>query len=192
MIGPSGAALSVDRLLARRRGQAAPEPSVSANLALRLMQVHFCIIYLTAGLSKLLGGTWWSGTAVWWTLANYEFAPLRLPIYYEALRWMARHRLIWELVMTSGVLYTLVLEISFPYLVWKRELRWLMVLGSVLLHTFIGLFMGLVTFGLLMAALVLAFVPAEAVHRLFGRTSRVVPASPPAPLVGDWPAGRVA
>jgi hypothetical protein len=69
--------------------------------------------------------------------------------------------------MTGGVLYTLVLEISFPYLVWKRELRWLMVAGSVLLHTFIGLFMGLVTFGLLMIALVLSFVPPEALHRLF-------------------------
>jgi hypothetical protein len=46
-----------------------------------------------------------------------------------------------------------------------------MVLGSVLLHTMIGLFMGLVTFGLLMMALVLSFVPPEAVHRLFARRS---------------------
>jgi hypothetical protein len=137
------------------------------------MQVHFCIIYMTAGLSKLLGGTWWSGTAVWWTLANYEFAPLRVPLYYEALRWVAQHRLMWEVVMTGGVLYTLVLEISFPYLVWKRELRWLMVAGSVLLHTSIGIFMGLATFGLLMIALVLSFVPPEAVHRLLKRRSAI-------------------
>jgi hypothetical protein len=176
MIGPSGAALSVDRWLARRRAcgsnSEALRPSVSANLALRLMQVNFCIIYLTAGLSKLLGGSWWGGTAVWWTLANYEFAPLRMPLYYEALRWLAQHRLAWELVMTGGVLYTLVLEISFPYLVWKRELRWLMVSDSVLLHLTIGLFMGLVTFGLLMMALVLSFVPAEAVNRLLVRPNR--------------------
>jgi hypothetical protein len=130
---------------------------------------------LTAGLSKLLGGTWWGGTAVWWTLANYEFAPLRVPVYHGLLLWLTQHRLAWELVMTSGVVFTLGLEISFPYLVWKRELRWLMVLGSVMLHTFIAVFMGLVTFGLLMMALVLSFVPPEAVHRLFTRRSRVVP-----------------
>src|SRR5262249_15197811 len=47
MIGPSGAALSVDRLLARwwrGRGGAAdlPAPSVSANVAIRLLQIHVC------------------------------------------------------------------------------------------------------------------------------------------------------
>src|SRR5262245_30508174 len=192
MIGPSGAALSVDRWLARRRGQTAVEPSVSANLALRLMQVNFCIIYLTAGLSKLLGGTWWSGTAVWWTLANYEFAPLGMPLYAEALRWLAHHRLAWELVMTGGVLYTLVLEISFPYLVWKRELRWLMVAGSVLLHLTIGLFMGLVTFGLLMMALVLSFVPAEAVQRLLARPSRSTEPRRSGLLTSLWSRSRAA
>jgi hypothetical protein len=198
MIGPSGAALSVDRWLARRRAargrceSAGLEPSVSANLALRLMQVNFCIIYLTAGLAKLLGGTWWSGTAVWWTLANYAFAPLRVPLYYDALRWLAEHRLAWELVMTGGVLYTLGLEISFPYLVWKRELRWLMVFGSVLLHLTIGLFMGLVTFGLLMMALVLSFVPPEAVRRLVTRPSRSAEPRRSGLLTSHWGLSRAA
>jgi hypothetical protein len=186
MIGPSGAALSLDRWLARRRGEAIPAPSTSANLAVRLMQVHFCIIYMMAGLSKLLGGTWWSGTAVWWTLANYEFAPLRLPIYYESLRWLTQHRLVWEIAMSAGVFGTLALEISFPYLVWKRELRWLMVLGSVMLHTFIAVFMGLVTFGLLMVALALSFVPPEAVHRLLEKKPQDVSRDRPGLLSRLW------
>src|SRR5262249_46193825 len=71
MIAPSGAALSVDRLIARwrvRRGKRPaelppPEPSVSANLALRLLQIHVCIIYMASGLSKLQGASWWGGTA---------------------------------------------------------------------------------------------------------------------------------
>lgn len=171
-IGPSGAALSLDRLWLRlraaRRGEPLPppDPSVSANLALRLMQVHFCIIYLAAGLSKLLGGAWWNGTALWWTLANYEFTPLRYPAYAESLRWLCRHRWLWEVVMTGGVLYTLALEISFPYLVWQPRWRPLMVWGAVLLHTFIAVTMGLVGFGLFMLALVLSFVPGTAVRRL--------------------------
>jgi hypothetical protein len=97
---------------------------------------------------------------------------MRQPLYYEALRWLTHHRLAWEVVMSGGVFGTLALEISFPYLAWKRELRWLMVLGSVMLHTFIAVFMGLATFGLLMMALVLSFVPPKAVHRLFEKQNR--------------------
>ena len=71
MIGPCGATLSVDRLLEiwRARKRYGPnylppvQPSVVANVALRGMQVHFCIIYLAAGTSKLLGPRWWNGTA---------------------------------------------------------------------------------------------------------------------------------
>ena len=73
MIGPSGAALSVDRLIQRYvrswrvlRARASsrksaglraeedtlelgrPAPSISANLALRLLQVHICIVYLAS------------------------------------------------------------------------------------------------------------------------------------------------
>src|SRR5439155_18566055 len=84
MIGPSGAALSVDRLIERyaktwrvlrarsspRKGSTLrpeddtlelgpPAPSISANLALRLLQVHICIVYLASGLSKLQGPSWW-------------------------------------------------------------------------------------------------------------------------------------
>src|SRR5262249_16274124 len=93
MIGPSGAALSVDRLLPRywatRRAFREllpvpefppPQPSVSANVALRLLQVHLCIIYAASGLSKLQGSAWWSGVAVWGTMANWEFSPMNLQI----------------------------------------------------------------------------------------------------------------
>jgi hypothetical protein len=201
MIGPSGAALSLDRLLERRRARRAagkgsaekgpdasgggsdsfsvarPQPLVSANVVLRLMQVHFCIIYMAAGLSKLLGGAWWNGTALWWTLANPEFTPLRFPAYAEGLRWLCRHRWLWELVMTGGVVYTLALEIGFPFLVWNPRRRGLMVIGAVLLHTGIALTMGLVGFGLLMLALVLSFVPAEAVHEVLDRQAQGEPAS---------------
>jgi hypothetical protein len=178
MIGPSGAAFSVDRLLARRgyrwfallgwgrrTAAATPEPMVSANFALRLMQVHYCIIYAAAGTAKLLGGAWWNGTALWWTAANYEFTALRLPPYFNALRWLCAHRWLWEILFSGGVVYTILLQLSFPFLVWLPRWRWLMVSGSVILHTGIAVFMGLTGFGLLMLALVLSFVPGEVVRR---------------------------
>ena len=56
MLGPCGARYSIDRLWRLRRG--APTevpPSSAANLAIRLIQVHMCIIYLFSGIGKLQG-----------------------------------------------------------------------------------------------------------------------------------------
>src|SRR5262249_24367405 len=105
IIGPSGQALSVDRLLARwwarRQGRVLGpvQPSEMANFAIRLMQVHFCFIYMASGLSKLLGSAWWNGTAIWSTVANYAFAPMNWPVYTEGLRFLSQHRWMWELAM---------------------------------------------------------------------------------------------
>ena len=83
MIGNSGAALSVDRLIARYRAVRAslrraghdrrrrPGRSWPARRRrrrpgsrMRLIQVHFCFIYVAAGLAKLKGAAWWSGQRV--------------------------------------------------------------------------------------------------------------------------------
>jgi hypothetical protein len=103
MIGPSGAAVSLDRwwyLRRERRKRRQPDwspppaPSVSANLALRLMQVHFCFMYLAAGTSKLLGPAWWNGRALWLCLANYSFAPMEFSAYNALLRFLVSSRLL--------------------------------------------------------------------------------------------------
>jgi hypothetical protein len=172
MIGPSGAALSVDRWLERRRANRRGEPdsgqapAMSANFIIRLMQIHLCIIYLAAGTSKLLGSTWWAGIALWRTYANYAFAPFDVAFYRDFLVFLCKHRLLWELVMSGGVVLTLFVELGFPFLVWIKRLRWTMVAGAVLLHTGIGLVMGLVTFSLFMMILLYSFVPPEATRQL--------------------------
>jgi len=181
MVGPSGAALSVDRLLrrwwelrqARKRGLPPPPwlppaRSVSANVALRLIQVNLCFIYLVSGLSKLEGKTWWSGTAIWLTLANYEFSPMRSPLYAALLRFLCGHRWLWEMAMTGGVAFTFATELGFPFLVWNRRLRWVMVSMAVMMHAGIALSMGLRTFSMMMMVMDLAFVPPAAVQALLG------------------------
>ena len=84
-IGPSGRVLSIDRLRTRLRAArtqlsqglqpAIPrvEPSARANLALRLIQVHLCVIYIFACLSKLQGESWWNGLAIWQAVSNLEY-----------------------------------------------------------------------------------------------------------------------
>jgi hypothetical protein len=174
MIAPCGAALSLDRWLKVRRERQRlgskyvpqpPEPMISATFATRLIQINFCIIYFAAGTSKLLGTSWWNGTAPNGFLLNYSFAPFDVPKYVEFLQWLVKHRWMWELFGAVGVIGTLFLELGFSFLVWNRRMRWFMVCGAVLFHTMIALLMGLVTFSLMMLAMVLAFVPPEAVRQ---------------------------
>jgi hypothetical protein len=195
MIGPSGAALSVDRLLARWWAEARPrvlgrwralrnrlfgrpelepelkpgtpppdlpEPGVTANVALRLLQIHVCFIYIAAGLSKLQGAMWWNGTAVWSTIANYEFAPMQYAWYVTGLRALSKNRFLLELFLTSGTFFTLIFEIGYAFLIWLRKTRWVMLGMAITLHGFIGLFMGLKTFSIMMLIMNSAFLtPAE-------------------------------
>jgi len=194
MIGPSGAALSADRLISRwwvvrraRRNHLSipaltpPAPRVSANLALRLLQIHFCIIYMISGLSKLQGHAWWNGTAIWTTMAVYEYCPMQIGTYDTFLKFLCAHRWLWETVMTGAVAFTLFTEIGFPFLVWNRKLRWLMITVGLFMHTGIAMVMGLRTFSLLMVTMLCAFVPQETVdglrNRLQNWVSRWWPAS---------------
>jgi len=201
MIGPAGAKYSLDHWLAQRRerlrrGDPAyvlpVAPSVLANVAIRMMQIQFCAIYLASGTSKLLGSSWWNGTAVWNTVANYEFAPFYLDFYEPMLRSLASYRPVWEVAMTSQVIFTLVLEIGFPFLVWFPKTRGLCVAGAVLLHTGIGILMGLVTFSLMMLTLVASFIPSSTVERVLGQLFGIKPIpAAPQPAASPEPAVAV-
>ncbi len=185
MIGPSGAALSVDRLISRywatRRALREhrppppflrPEPLVSANLAIRLLQVNFCFIYLVSGLSKLEGKAWWNLTALQGIVLNYQFTPMPYAWYRHTIYALAKNRWVWEIFIGAGTLYTLVLEIGFPFLAWRPSLRWIMVSGSILLHSGIALTMGLRVFSLFMLGMVLSFIPPEVMRRQLWRLGR--------------------
>jgi hypothetical protein len=177
MLAPCGAALSVDRWLEVRRERRRfgpgyvppPAPRPSATFVTRLVQVNFCYIYLVSGFSKLLGSSWWNATAPDLVLLNYSFAPFEVGVYVQVIRFLAQHRWLWEIIMTGGVVFTLWTEIGLPFLVWNRKMRWFMVCCSVLLHTAIGLFMGLVTFSLMMLVLLLVWVPPEVVEQVLAR-----------------------
>jgi Vitamin K-dependent gamma-carboxylase len=157
-IGPSGDALSVDRWRARRRRGAAAgpaAPSVGANLAQRLIQVHMCVIYSFAGISKLQGPAWWDGEAMWLALANLEYQTVDMT-------WLAWYPWLLNVATHVSVLW----EISFCVLIWRPLWRPLVLAGAVALHVGIGAFLGMWTFGLIMLVGCASFLPNEAVRRL--------------------------
>lgn len=185
--GASGQAVSLDRFVRRwRQGRrtaltrpaqprasgggrggspdepARPPGTISANLALRLIQVHLLVIYGTAGLSKLQGPSWWSGTALWRTMATGEFAG-----------WNLTALAAWPWVINSLTHLSLALELLYPVLIWVGILRPLLLAGIVLLHAGIAVINpGLTEFALIMIAANLAFVSGRWLRDVFCRGSR--------------------
>jgi hypothetical protein len=178
LIAPAGLVYSVDAWLRRRRigwwrddsiDPDRPPNTVAANLAVRLLQIHFCMVYAVSGLSKLQGWSWWSGDAVWGTIANPNFSPMGSALFKNFLYFLAEYRWLYHVVVGGGVLFTLFLEVGFPAAVWNRRTRWVLVTASVLLHTGIGFLMGLGGFSLFMYVFVLAFVPPEVALACLGQ-----------------------
>jgi len=138
---PVGASLALDR---RRLGRP-PEPSFGANVALRTLQLHLCIIYLDSGLAKLAGVQWRNGEAIWRTLMQPQFAVLDFS-------WLAQAP--W--VATLACWTVILVELGYPVLIWPARTRQLWVVATLALHLGVGVLMGLWMFSVLMMILTLA------------------------------------
>ncbi len=162
MLGPCGARYSLDRWLAARRSDgplAEPTPSVGATVAIRMIQLHMCIIYLFSGLGKLQGWSWWDGTALWLALANQEYQSLNMT-------WLAA----WPRLVGLLTHVTVFWELFYLVLVWHRAWRPLVLLCAVLVHGGIAVAMGMITFGTVMIIGNMAFLSPPFVRRLLERT----------------------
>lgn len=164
MFSRCGDAYSVDQTLAQRQSRSpiAPSPSVSNNIATRLMQLHLCIIYLFGGISKMRGDFWWEGSAMWWSIANYEYQSLDVV-------WLGRS----PMLIALATHVTLFWETFYCALVWPRWTRPIVLLLAVLVHGGIAIFLGMPTFGIMMIVANMAFIEPETTERwlkgLFGR-----------------------
>lgn len=160
MLGPCGDVYSIDAWLLRRRGKQPPEPLPSrwVTVAIRLMQVHLCIVYLFGGVNKMKGATWWNGLAFWYSIANYEYQSVDMT-------WMATMP-VWINVLTH---ITLFWETFYCALIWPRVTRPLMLAIAVAVHGGIAVFLGMPTFGTAMLIANLAFVEPQTVRAVVNR-----------------------
>lgn len=159
-VGSSGRCWSLDALIRKWKGGQEATPSVTANISLRLMQLHLCIIYAFAGMAKLGGPTWWSGYAIWMAAANHEYQSW-------SLLWLADHPYLYNAITHITIAW----ELSFWSLVWHPRLRPIMLAVGVAMHLGIGAFLGMWTFGLAMIFVYLSFIPPE----WFGRFGNSTP-----------------
>lgn len=172
-VGNSGGAFSVDRWLKQRRengrrengetttsraGQGSLTADTRTNIAIRLIQVHMCIVYLFAGIGKLQGETWLNGEAIWGAFASYEYQTVDMT-------WMVNHMGMVTL-LTIG---TWAWELSYIALIWPRLTRPIMLAIAIPVHLGIGFCMGMLPFGLIMLAGNFAFVEPSWIPRFLHR-----------------------
>ena len=159
MFSPCGSVFSVDAWIRKKyadkitrnrwRTWIFPDarPSVTANIATRLLQLHVCVIYLFGGLAKARGDSWWDGTAVWYAVGNYEYQSVDMT-------WLAAYpRVVAALSNT-----TLFWEVFYCMLVWPRLTRPLVLGIAIAVHGGIAMFLGMATFGLMMVAANMIFI----------------------------------
>lgn len=163
MLTPCGSRFSVDAWLRRRfrnrlddpapvgralrRMLPPPAPSVAANVATRLLQIHLCMIYLFGGLAKARGQMWWDGTAVWFAVGNFEYQSIEMT-------WMSRYPILFSAL--SHV--TLFWETFYCALVWPKWTRPVVLAIAVAVHGGIAMFLGMITFGVMMIVANMIFV----------------------------------
>ena len=119
---------------------------------------------MSSGFSKLKGSTWWEHTAPWLVVINPEFGLVRYQLYDWFFRQLAESRFLMAAFAGAVSLFTLVVEIGLPILVWTR-LRPVMAILSVMLHLGIAIIMGLAVFSLYMfSGSLLCYFPAKLIR----------------------------
>lgn len=105
-------------LLGRLRNRETDVTSLSATVALRLLQVHVAILLVTTGLHKLQNGAWWEGVPFWYnvypplttTVAKAREHLRDAPYYLSTLNIAAYAVLAWQL--------------TFPLFAWRTGGWW--------------------------------------------------------------------
>jgi hypothetical protein len=146
MFAPTGAALSVDRLIHKYRGGRRSEPRLVLPWAQRMIQIQTTLVYLSTVCWKLLGHTWVDGTALYYVLHLNEFRQFAVPF--------ANNAAMIKLLTWS----TLAIELSLGTIVWIKRLRYWVLLAGICLHAAIEYALNIPLFSLTIVATYLNFV----------------------------------
>ena len=183
MLAPSGAALSLDRLLKTR--EHFWEFPARAPWALRLIQLQISIGYLTAVWDKSGNALWRAGTAVSYSVRIQDIHRFATPIFIT-------HSVLITELLTYG---TIVTELAIAILIWNKTLRPLILILGVALHLSIDFSILVGFFSYAMFCGYLAFTPPDTAARLIlAARDRLTPArhasQPREPLDRERSAGH--
>ena len=127
-----------------------------SNLSFYLVRFQIVVVYLVSGLAKVDGLLWQNGTALYYTLSIDEYSH---PVVQKIIS-------NYPAISVIGTYATLVYQLSFPWLVWNRQIRpWLLLFGAFI-HIQISFVMGLFMFGLSIATSYFSFTTDNAAKKI--------------------------
>jgi len=124
------------------QGRVSSAPTWGVTLSRRVLQIHLCLVYISAGFEKVRSPEWWTGNVMWRALVQPDFRQ------YD-FTWLARYP--WLAMLSSW--FTMLIESGYCIAMWVPRVRVAWMMGIVLLHLGIAFFLGLGLFGIIMILL---------------------------------------
>ncbi|PHI19604.1 hypothetical protein CEQ90_12065 [Lewinellaceae bacterium SD302] len=137
---PIGYKQSIDGLLNISWLNKANQWRLRASEARLMMGAHLCIVYLTGGVTKAFGPTWWNGGAIW-TALNRPGLDMSLSLVE-----IFDYKIIYVLLGVS----TIFVELLYPIAIWFKKTRKIWLLLTLGMHLFIGMVLELYFFATVM------------------------------------------
>jgi hypothetical protein len=110
--------------------------------------IQICYIYFFTALAKFQGSLWLNGTAIFYVMRVDEFRATK-----------------WNILLTQNhyfvvfsTYFTMIWELSFPFLVWFKQTRILVLILGVVLHIGIWIFMRIDNFSWIMIGSYFVFI----------------------------------
>lgn len=119
------------------------------QLGFKAIRLQLVMMYLISALYKIVGESWLSGNAVWQTLQIDQYS---LPILQDTFG----ENTVFLMMITYLVL---TYQLLFPVVIWFASWRKSILIIGLLIHLFIGVGMGLVSFALAMFVGYMSFWP---------------------------------
>lgn len=107
-----------------------------SNLGILSIKLHLCLVYFLAGIHKLNADVWFNGVATYYTLSLERFRGTSFNIS------LAKN----AIIVLFSTYMTILIEISYPFLIWFKPTKKILVISAILLHLSISILMMLLDF----------------------------------------------
>lgn len=136
--------------------------NLAHNATLAVIMVEVCLIYATAGWYKIQGSRWQDGTALYYPLKLDYFTP------WPALSDVLASSGLMVMVLTYA---TVIVQVAFPFTLFNRRLKNVLLVIMIGEHAGIALLLGLPFFSMAMIAADAVFLPTVFLVWLGGRAA---------------------
>ena len=121
---------------------------VLSETSFLLCKLHMATLYFSSVLYKLQGDLWLNGVAMYYIVQSDEFYH---PFWAELI-------INSDFFITFTTYFTILWELSYPFLIWTRQCRLQLISIAIIFHLGTIFVMGLTTFGVAMIMLNLIFL----------------------------------